>query len=306
MYKITKRKSSFDDIKKSSPKKAFQFNFFKNLNFYILQNGMGQKRAKAFKDLIIKYGANIIDENEEINFTLKDNVEENEYLEIYKNVKWIVVFENTVIQTWEQIEKALLNKNFFTSFITEYRGSMNPANIQLRFINSSWLSECFKQNILVDYRKYEIYPGFLKPSKLAPNTKNTNEHESNELVAFNVKKSKLNDSDNESKKRLFKSFCDKSENLSSDENSFSDDEIEKEIFQIKDVKSFDINLLTCAHSSQESKYTPNKHITDILEELASIYENTRDKFRANSYQKAVIALKRCKHPITTKEVILFF
>ena len=302
MSKMSKRKLSDAD---SSSKRLSEPKFFENLNFYILQNGMGHKRADTFRDHLIKYGANLINENVDINLEdLNEIKESNEYLD---KVKCIVVFDETAFQTWDQIQKALSKKIFFTSFIAKYKNSIDPDDVQVKFIKASWLTQCLKQKRIVDHINYEISPDFLKPIRLNRNKTHTNE-DVNYALSLKINKSDIeNDTNNDTIDKTlkkFKSCCPKYENYTSDEDSLSSAEcLEK--FEIKDDKKFDINLLTCAHSSKEAKLNPNKHITDKLEEMADIYENTRDKFRANSYQKAVIALKRCKEPIKTKEVNVF-
>jgi hypothetical protein len=126
------------------------------------------------------------------------------------------------------------------------------------------------------------------------------DEEINVINDFNIKKSKNNDYVRDQRLLKLKKSGKKYE--SSDEDEFSKAEMNDQKFELKDVKNFDVNLLTCAHSSKEIEINTNKHIIDKLEELAIIYENTRDKFRANSYQKAIIAIKRHKDPIKTKEV----
>jgi hypothetical protein len=44
------------------------------------------------------------------------------------------------------------------------------------------------------------------------------------------------------------------------------------------------------------------YIIKKLEEMAGIYDKTKETFRALSYQKAILALKRRTQPIQTREV----
>lgn len=58
----------------------------------------------------------------------------------------------------------------------------------------------------------------------------------------------------------------------------------------------------CAQSSRTKSKNHNDHITDKLEQLAKVYTQTGDKWRALSYSKAVNALKSHPKPISSYEV----
>ena len=96
--------------------------------------------------------------------------------------------------------------------------------------------------------------------------------------------------------------CDK--NVHNDSSSYEESG-EEDIFKNSELslnKILKADTWTCAHSSKEQTINHNKLLTDKLEDILSIYETTNDKFRALSYQKAILALKRCPYQIRTKEV----
>ncbi|CAF4506973.1 unnamed protein product, partial [Rotaria magnacalcarata] len=48
---------------------------------------------------------------------------------------------------------------------------------------------------------------------------------------------------------------------------------------------------------------PNQAVIDKLQEMANLYRNSNDKWRAYGYQKAISTLKKCHKPATTYEEI---
>jgi len=128
--------------------------------------------------------------------------------------------------------------------------------------------------------------------------------------AESVSDGEINETDSKRAKCvLTKSDIHKSLNMS-DEDSENDSEMD-EFFSANETilsesspeKKINASSFTCAYSSNEQKINQNKILTDKLEELGEIYSKTKDKFRAISYQKAVLALKHHNGPVTTYEVL---
>lgn len=325
MFRVTKKttSSSTNDVMKASSTIARNEKIFNNLNVYLMPNGMGKNRCELFKNALLKHGAILIDENNQ----LKIDDASGTYL--------IIVDENS-IQTWENFEKALNKKKIFTVF----KNNSNDVNVHV--LKSTWLSECLKQNLRVDWAPYEIRRVTVKEKKddlddLEKRRKNAERIFSDENIEKNSSQNDLDticDNNREIKLNInFKrnaSTAKSSESKSSDEDdmtltkkvktcpklndqtdnsssySSSDSEVASDFFD-KELQSKSKRLLnskawTCAHSSNESRVNVNKHITDKLEEMSTIYENTKDKYRALGYQKAILALKRLPHPIKTHEV----
>ena len=101
MIKITKKISnnSIDNSNESTE-------IFKNLNVYILPNGMGKSRVELFRTSLQKQGANLIDENKVITFK---NFESN------IDTKFYIIFDENIIKNLDNIEKSLAKKKFYTS-----------------------------------------------------------------------------------------------------------------------------------------------------------------------------------------------
>jgi hypothetical protein len=129
-----------------------------------------------------------------------------------------------------------------------------------------------------------------------------------------AKKLKLTENDKEmnsclSKKSAISELI-HNRNSSDNDSSYSDSEVEVDLFKNNtlDAKSKkcipDSKTWTCAHSSKEQPINYNKFLTDKLEALTAIYENTKDRYRALGYQKAIASLKRHPHKVQTKEVCL--
>lgn len=96
------------------------------------------------------------------------------------------------------------------------------------------------------------------------------------------------------------SSYDSSEAELNENDNFCDNEFKAKTNRLLDSKSW-----TCAHSSKEqAPINHNAYIIKKLEEMTAIYESTRDKFRALSYQKAIMALKRHAQPLQSIEVTL--
>ena len=322
MFRITKKPSKTTSSKvetaKNAEEKSDSLEIFKNLSFLILASGMGKMRVDLFKNAVTKNGASLLDENQSFN--------ESEISESGQPTHFIIVEEQS-IKTWESLEKILSKKKFYVSIKDKFE-------LYFKVLTSQWLSECLKLKKFVEIeKKYEITPENLdkkvveqpeeaNKKKAVYSEKLFSNLESQSLVSestistnklsinFRKEARKLSnsDTDEEVKKRAKTNF----ENNDDSSYSDSDDETFRLASSAQDyfeneLKSRVNNLLehnkhwTCAHSSKEQPSNVNKHITDKLEEMSAIYENTKDKFRALGYQKAIIALKRCSTPIKTYE-----
>jgi hypothetical protein len=212
----------------------------------------------------------------------------------------------------------------------------------VRIVTSQWLSECLKSKSLVNTKNYELSPSKIKENKHTVLNKEKNKETTNKKIfgrsqdplasvssektyirkilfkSSNIpaKRHAESDLDEERQKTntkkakcpLNKADIHKTLN-ESDEESENDSELD-EFFSANETilsdsspeKKMKVHSYTCAHSSNEQNVNQNKILTDKLEELGEIYSKTKDKFRAISYQKAVLALKHHNKPVTTYEV----
>jgi hypothetical protein len=329
MFKIAKKvKSSSPCASSSSCTSKFENKpseprdetslFLKNINVYILSNGMGKNRVEFFKNALSKTGANILNDESEIDLETKES---------NKKISHIIVVDESTIKTWLNLDKALLKKKFFTPLREKYSSFFENTPISptcfdeasFRVVTSLWLSECIKQKSFVCTKNYELRPTITTEEKKV-STIVTNALLASEISLTNdillkrtadQAKDLSSDSDNEAaggecskKKRI-------NLGLNSGDSSYSDDDddegtlskhMDEERSNLKKGFIPDSKTWTCAHSSREQAVNHNKFLTDKLESIMSIYETTKEKYRALSYQKAISALKRCPHQIKTKEV----
>ncbi|CAF0717185.1 unnamed protein product [Brachionus calyciflorus] len=282
MFRITKKIAFTDDEKPINESKLN----FKNYFVYVLPNGMGKNRTELFRNAVVKNSGCLIDENKPI--------------EIDPNFKYLILFDENTIKTWDSLEKSLGKKSFFLSIKSEFGKNFI-------FLKSSWLSECLRIKKIVEIKNYEL------KLELEREIENKNE----QINSSQLKRSILieNDTQNKKKIRLNKIETDSSDEENQEtkltknfldydnESSYSEDEplsiqsnqefVNLELNRTKCL--LDNKTWTCAHSSKEQMENLNKHITDKLEQMSSIYENTKEKYKALGYQKAILILKR--HPL---------
>jgi hypothetical protein len=285
---------------------------FQNKNLYILPNGMGKNRIDLFKSSLLKYGANLVDEkSDNLNF------ECNKSSNLDSNINLIIIYDEKNLVNWDSIEKALLKKKFYPILKNELETNGFD---RVRVVNTLWLSECLKMKSLVSTKSFELSPSKIKENKhtvLTKENKNLNKEKKKAFAVSQDKDTKQlptssnnapvkriiseSDSEQESPKRKFMSL-DFQALLNSND---SDDSENEEFFSANDSspeKKINSISYTCAHSSNEQNLNYNKKLTDKLEELGSIYDKTKDRFRAISYQKAALALKQHNKPVTTYDV----
>lgn len=261
MFKITKKKPGIVESIKSHESKVDatpQAPFFKNIKAYILPSGIGKVRVEIFRNGLLKNGAFLIDENKTIESQLQEDM------------NFLVVYDETIITSWNDLEKAMSKKIFFTT------------KNDFKFVNTRWLSDCLRTKSFIDIKDYELRPVVLNKQEKAVGLYKESAQE--EIGASNIKKRKINHSpehySSDSSNQSFKDLADESEGFT----------------------KVDTNTWTCAHSSKDQKVNLNKNITDKLEQLSEIYENTNEKYKVVAYQKAIITLKRHNRTITSYEV----
>jgi hypothetical protein len=379
MFRITKKPSLLhvisSETKKSEDKEPTGLasgGIFDGLQVFILPNGLGKNRAELFRSSLIKNGARILDENKEIEFL--DERNDNEACDFSPSaIKFLIVFDETTISTWEMLCKSLAKKKFFAAIKDKYkslfdehreRSSNFYQTLSLRVVNSVWLSECLKQKKLVDTFKYELRPAADSRMKDSQNkiaigerfnadetaNKGSNEHSSQILLEQkasyklidlkrNSNKMYINqdeesgeennkrlkkatkkehdvglfedndDSSNHSGKMFSSTACSKG-NWSDDSSYTGSSDEERMASSVDDPSSqktakssLNLKSWTCSYSSKEQLVNHNKYLTDKLEEMSTIYENTKDKYRALGYTKAIQAIKRYPKEITSFEVL---
>ena len=174
-------------------------------------------------------------------------------------------------------------------------------------MNENWSSDLQKKsNLSINFKKEYKSTEIAGVSDLLTDDESSNS-EIEKMPSSSKKKLKPNPAS--------KAVFDLTDDYLSGNSASEDDEANKKILSTqnyfeKELKSNAKYFLennqswTCARSSKE-QVNHNKHITDKLEQMSSIYENTKDKLRAIGYQKAIMALKRCPHEIKSYKVNTF-
>jgi hypothetical protein len=369
MFKITKKISSSapaSSSKRVSPKKTplvlENTNYFKGLSFYLLPNGIGKNRVELFKNSLVKNGAELLDENKDIDFNSNNDnfATDTKDQEFDVNIKWLIIVDENTIKSWDNLEKALARKRIFMSIKNEHSEIFQNLNSnksffdssKFRFVTSLWLTECLKQKKLINTKLFELKPEIANEETSKPDNAKKSfisenvQIETNQKISQNttddseklifkrnadkikfLRKSSDSESEDDQAKKIKLAENDKemssclskksaiselihNRNSSENDSSYSDSEIDEDLFKHNtlDTKNKkwipDSKTWTCAHSSKEQPINHNKFLTDKLEALSAIYENTRDKYRALGYQKGISALKRHPHQIQTKEVYI--
>ena len=247
-------------------------NIFEEFHVFILSNGMGKSRVELFRNALLKGRATLIEENKEL-----DLLETT-------TAKWIIIYDESIIKTFENFDKAMVKKKFYSTFKNEFLKSIET-NKSFNIVNTLWLTECLKTKSLIEFKSYELIPNVSKASlETEIDAQKILETASKRKISFE-------------KKTPFKTHYEK-DSSESGSDSGSDEMNE---FSTKLVNS---KVWTCALSSKEQLPNLNKHITDKLEELCSIYEKIKEKYKETAYQKAILNLKRCSYSITSYEVSL--
>ncbi|KAL8957467.1 MAG: hypothetical protein Q9183_006051, partial [Haloplaca sp. 2 TL-2023] len=91
----------------------------------------------------------------------------------------------------------------------------------------------------------------------------------------------------------------------SDDNSSSDERTEKKPQKPASDRSWQ-SKFSCmdAHTGARNKENPNARTISILQQMATYYSSIQDHWRTISYRKAIAALGKQSHRITTKEAAL--
>lgn len=281
MSKITKNTVSYqfnvqDDISK----------FFKGISVFVLPNGMGKTRQNFFQNAILKHGGSLIDDTKPIDQSIS-------YL--------LIIIDETTIKNWHQIDFALSKRKFYHSLKT-LNGQESMRKVF--FVQSLWLSECLKQKSKIPISSYEIFPD---NENLENETgKECLKRKNSESHTINEKKPKISDFKSITKfNEKHRTLSDSSSDLEEDLNLNNQKIFEKNFSSKSNILNNYKNNWTCAHSSKEQQQNLNKHITDKLEQLLSIYENKNEKYKVLGYQKAILILKRHSKEIESKEVNFF-
>lgn len=285
----------------NTSKKSIQtnnLNFFECLNVYIVPNGLGKNRISLFKSSLAKHGANLIEDTAPAsidNFSI--NCANTISTEFDSDIKCLIVYDETSIKNWPDLEKILFTKKVYSNLKNELDKN---AFKRVRCVNSQWVSECLKKKSLISTANYELKPlrKVLSEKKENLFAKSSQAHK---------RHAQLEESEDDSKRAktsLTKTdildILTKSDGSDSEGEFFSASESpDKTKCPLK--KPVQTQTFVCAHSSSEQPVNPNKFLTDKLDELGSIYDKTKDRFRALSYQKASAVLKRHPEAVTSYE-----
>lgn len=245
-------------------------NLFDGITAYILPNGIGKGRIELFRSNLVKYGACLIDDKTEAFDDLN---------------KLYIIFDEGIFEAWTSLEKSLKSKKKIYPIIKKL---LEDASI--KFIKTSWLSQCLKTKSLYETTQFELKPdtediNSLKRLSDPPASGQEDIKKARVSSDVNLK----HEARLAVEYRSFESSLDSFGNSGSD----SDDGTKTRI----DPKSW-----TCAHSSTDQRVNLNQNLIEKLEQMAKVYEATKDKFKVNAYQKAIIGLKQCKSAITSIEV----
>lgn len=250
---------------------------------------MGKMRLELFRNALDRHGARKIDENE-------TNLKSVNHL--------IIVFDENTLKTFENVEKAIGKKKLYSE-------AKNRPECQIHFVKSLWLSDCLKQKRTIPFDSYQFHQEVAKNQ--VANVEPEPKSKSNDLLSCVVTKRRIenNDEDEESSRPAKKkqvtdpnssSYSESEDETGTKINGFENDYLVRQLKATSHALQHSKEW-TCARSSKEqASANPNAHVIKKLEEMSTIYESTRDKFRAMSYQKAIIAIKRLTRPIQTREV----
>lgn len=187
--------------------------------------------------------------------------------------------------------------------IKEGSGSLSSVNT----VKCSWLTACLKEKRTIDLKAYIL------DTSIKETNDNANREQAGDVSNTNENKKIKGESSSATSSRTYLQFGggksrDVEENLAdSDYNSSDDEGGQKSEFLQPSTSAFapkrplPKGSWACAKASGQVQVNHNKNVTDKLEALAKIYENTNDKWRALGYSKAIAALKRCPKKITTYE-----
>ncbi|XP_059160056.1 DNA polymerase lambda-like [Physella acuta] len=200
------------------------------------------------------------------------------------------IFKNQVLNFGGKIYD-----DFASSFITHIivEDKMDIARIQrimqveslpaTTIVKSAWLSSCLRNKAVESIEKYVIHQS-CKESSRGNQEKNNESDVSKEVRLHSLVK---NNSGSDS------------------EYSASDEDIvvsnTQKATTFSSPRNIPVDKWICAQSSKNVKPNFNQDIVDKLEEMASTYQSTNDKWRAFGYQKAIQALRRHPNRISSWE-----
>lgn len=273
--------------------------FLASLCVYVLPSGMGKNRLELFRSALDRHGARQIAEDAQ---TLPNDSH------------LVVLFDENTLKTYANVEKAIEKKKFYSE------AKKNPSICRIHFVKSIWLSECLKQKRSIEFDSYEIHDERLKASgesdesKQTVVTKKRFNSESGDNSSGEEKKMKPQEQPKQENKRIkttsyydanSSSYSESDDNEDNTKiNGFENDYLVGQL-RLRSNALQHSKEWTCAHSSKEQESSnPNAHVIKKLEEMSGIYESTRDRYRALSYQKAIMAIKRLTKPIQNREVVI--
>ncbi|XP_063963556.1 DNA polymerase lambda-like [Lytechinus pictus] len=302
----TKKRNSEGDAYSSNDKRQKQNDsvgsssgMFFGLKVFILQAGLGKARTDIFKKQLLKHGA-----------AVKPAVNDQ--------TTHVIVDEEMTFPRFCRIMK--------------FEESRVPD--RLKIVKAQWLSSCLSEAILIDLEEFILAPvrsekfklftsreetpiksddagssdgkvELLQGSEMAGTSKGIPGTGSTNIISSPSKRpvAKGYDSDDsnyvpsddevggresgeEEERRVLPSDADSSSNASTPNTSPS---------------KLPRGNWVCSRPSTAYKATHNEHITEKLEVLMKAYENTKDRWRALGYKKAISALKNYGKDVTTWE-----
>ncbi|CAF0914208.1 unnamed protein product [Adineta steineri] len=190
----------------------------------------------------------------------------------------------------DNIECIIAEDSLDTNIIIEKILHLDPSNLHIpQIVSTRWLSESLRAQKLLPRESF--IRSIVSETPTTPNEDNIVHDEKILRTRFNTEQSIM--------PRI----------RSNSDSDYEDDE---------DVNKTDEELVTLApkevtfakhnwicHESSalpvDSVANPNQAVIDKLQEMANLYRNSNDKWRAFGYQKAISTLKKCNRPTTTYE-----
>ncbi|CAF1025646.1 unnamed protein product [Didymodactylos carnosus] len=229
---------------------------------YLLPNSIGKGRLQVFKDALVKkFHLNLVDKYD------------------ITTVNYVIIEDSLDVHV--VLDKIL---NVFQ----QYQNSNKPI-----LIRTLWISDSIKSKQLLPIHNYILTVSHENENIIPPSKKikiSSSSSSSSQTADRNVelRRSPRFKQANDEISTISPRKIRQPSSYSSDSENDSDDYTKK-------------GHWVCSESATFASENPNQDVIDKLTELADLYRNTNDKWRAFSYQKAINTLKKCTKQLTTYE-----
>ncbi|CAF2819088.1 unnamed protein product [Rotaria sp. Silwood2] len=192
----------------------------------------------------------------------------------------------------DNVDCVIVEDSLETHVIVEKILHLNPSNSYIpQLVSTRWLSESLRAQKLLPRES------FIR-SLVFEVTKTSNE----DNIPINQKISRTKLSNEQS---IIPRIRSNSDSDYDEEENINKTDQELVTLASKEITFAKGNWLCCESSALpvDPVVNPNQAVIDKLQEMANLYRNSFDKWRAYGYQKAISTLKKCHRPVTTYEEI---